>query len=141
METKMNMYGLLVLIAAVVALVAVFLAWTSGGGFSITGWQYYNEWHALADIWEIYIPLIVLILAIVAIVFALLEFVGVSFNAMMQKVIVMVIGVLILLFVIIFANKMEFKYMGIGIYLDLIAGILLIVVPLLALLKVLPEAK
>jgi len=136
MGFKMNTYGLLVMIGAIIALVAVFLAWISGFGESVSGWKVYSELKGLD--WRINIPLIVTILAIVCIVFALLEALEISFNDLVQKIMVMVIGALIVVLALLFIDG-HYDMAGIGLYLEIVAGIILIVVPLLAILKVLPE--
>jgi hypothetical protein len=137
MEFRPNIYGILLMVAGLVALISVFLAWVSFWGFSISGWEFFNDYGFIDD-WKTNIPLIVMILAIVAIVFALLEFTGISFDAQIQRIIVMMIGALIVVLTFIFVDG-EFDYVGIGMYLAIIAGLLLVIVPLLVMLRVLPE--
>jgi len=139
MEFKMSIYGILLLIAGIVALVAVFLSWTTG--ISFTGWDIFGMRSYPGAPWEVYVPLIVLILAIVAILFALCELLDIGLlDKMVKNIIVLVVGVLMVVLLLLFPDDLsKIGNAGIGYFLSLIAGILLILVPLLSMLKVLPE--
>ena len=132
MEFKMNIYGLLILIAGLLAVVSFFVTWSSPG--TVTGLDLMK----FGGDFKAYIPLIVLILGIIAILFAMFEFMGISFDALVQKIIVLVLGVIVLILPLV---MMEFKFthVGFGFWLAVVSGLLLIVFPLLVLLKVLPE--
>ena len=139
MEFKMSLLGIIVLVGAVLTIIGLALAWFSFGGFEISGFKWISE--LLSDstgaTWEAWVPLICLILAIVAIVLALLEFLGMG-NMMMTRIPVMVLGLLIVVLSVVSARD-GFDAAGIGFYLVVISGIVLLVAPLLSILKILPE--
>ena len=137
MGFKMSVAGILVLIAALLAVLSFFLAWTSIGPISWNGLDYLDTGEAVG-----YAPLLIMIVGIVALILALLPMLDVKLLAApIDKILTMVFGVLIIVFFVwcATAEGRNFDYLGIGAWLALISGILLIVVPLLALLKVLPE--
>jgi len=138
MEFKMSLLGIIVLVGAILAIVAMALAWSSGAGWSISGFDAIEFAMKTSGVpWDAYIPLICLILAIVALVMALLEFLGMG-NMMFTRIPVMVIGILIVVLCI-YSARDDFSYAGIGFYLVVISGIVLLVAPLLSILKILPE--
>ena len=140
MEAKLNIVWLLVLIAGVLAAVGVFLAWMSEGGYSVTGWELVTDWAKWTDDFRVYLPIVSLILGVLAILLAVLGFVGVDLPA--SKLIVIIIGVLVILMPFItFSEDLgeAMKVFGIGVWIEIIAGILLVIVPILSMLKILPE--
>jgi len=139
MGFKMNTLGLIVLIAGLIALVAVFLAWASAYGHSTTGWDFFGYRDLPGVSWKVYIPLFVLILAIVTVLFSLLSLFGTDILGDQTKIVYIVLGVVILVLAFIFASEGELKYAGIGLILEFVAGLALIIVPLLAMFKVIPE--
>jgi len=138
MEFKMSILGIIVLVGAILAIVALALTWMSGGGISATGFDFIDliMKYSISE-FEIYVPLICLILAIVALVMALLEFLGMG-NMMITRIPVMVIGLLIVVLCIFMARD-DFAVVTIGFYLEVIAGIVIFIAPLLSILKILPE--
>ena len=139
MGFKMNTLGLIVLIAGLIALVAVFLAWFSAYGHSVSGWDFFGYRDIPGVSWKVYIPLFVLILAVVVVLFSLLSLFGTEIFGEMSKIVYIILGALILVLAIIFAHEGELKYAGIGLILEFVAALALIIVPLLAIFKVIPE--
>ena len=137
MEFKMNIWGLIILIAGILAAVSVFLAWFSYMGFSATGWDIYD----MGSYYKYSLfPLLILIAAIVAIIFALFELLGIELlDKTITRIITLVLGVVILVLALVIANDADFKHIAYGGMLEFVAALVLIIVPLLLILKVLPD--
>ena len=138
MEFKMSLLGIIVLVGVILAIVALALTWVSGLGMSFSGFDYIEAAMKTSGApIDLYIPLICLILAIVALVMALLEFLGMG-NMMFTRIPVMVIGLLIVMLCVYMARD-GLDGAKIGFYLEIVAGIVLLIAPLLSILKILPE--
>jgi len=136
MEFKMNIWALIILIAGILAAVSVFLAWFSFMGFSATGWDIYGQTYYKYNLF----PLLILIAAIVAIVLALFELLGIELlDKTITRIITLVLGVVILVLALVIANDADFKNIAYGGMLEFVAALVLIIVPLLLILKVLPD--
>ena len=140
MKFKMSLFGLLVLIAGLIALIAVFLAWATGYGHSASGWDVFDiDGHKYR-----YFPLIVLIVAILVILVGFFELFEIKLlDEMLTRILVIIFGVLIFVLPLLVALDMRHPgiSMGIGLILEFVAGLILIIVPLLAMFKLLPEIK
>jgi len=149
MNFKMSYVGILVLVGALIAMASVFMDWAVmeylGNKEGIKGWDFYDE---VGDIFDQHLyPMIVLILGIVAILMGVLEFTGMGNTV--TRVITLILGVLVIVFsyltysgYIDLATSFgmeDFVSMGYGMYLEFVAGILLIVAPILGLAGVLDE--
>jgi hypothetical protein len=138
MEFKMNILGLIFLVGGLLALISIFLNWWSVSFLgvtlaSFTGLDFITDGGGAEQFYMI----MVLVLAIAAIVLALLEFMGMG-NMIMTRIPVIVAGALIVVFSIL-TMKDDFGNASIGFYLAVIAGIVLLIAPLLNILKILPE--
>ena len=147
MEFKISIFGLIALILAVVALIGVFLAWATAGGYSATGWEFFTEDMDGAP-WYAWLPLVVLILSIVTALFAILGFIGIEIgDKQMTMILFIVLGALILILSYLTYNRFVDDIgasgikMGAGIYVEIVAGAALIVTALLNMFGVLPENK
>ena len=147
MGFKMSYIGIIVLVGALIAMASVFMDWVVIdflGKEGVTGWDFYDE---AGDAFDQYLyPLIVLILGVVAIIMGILEFTGMGNTA--TRVITLILGVLVIVFSYLtysgymdmFPSGMEeFIDMGYGMYLEFVAGIMLIVAPILGIAGVLDE--
>jgi len=133
MGMKLGIYSLLLLIGGVLAALAFFLSWASG--VSVNGLDYLK----LIDVSiRAIAPLLVLIIGVVVILLILLNVMGTMKSNQTTKIIVLVLGLLAIVFSLWFSD-FSFKYVGIGFWLAIVAGILLIITPLLSILNVLPD--
>jgi hypothetical protein len=144
MEFKLNTYGILLLIGGILVPIALFLDWVSvGGGFS--GWDIFSEGKNMSGYF--FIPLIMLVLATLAIGAAFNEFTGWRSNIENAiKAVALTVGVLIIVLPILLVVDMSsgglvVKDLAVGIYIEMAAGAIIAVSALLALLKVFPEMK
>lgn len=120
---------ILIAIGAVIGIIAFFVDWYATGNFSITGQKMidYNSGG-----WQMFIPLIILILGIVTlIVSALPHFVDLSTKA--ANIMVIVLGIIMItLFIVLFIKDFEGGKFGdhaaIGTWLGLAAGFVPVVV-------------
>ena len=136
MEFKINHLGLIVLIAGVLALVSIFLDWWSVFGIGTSAWSMITGTGGSP---EKYYATFVLVLAAAVAVFAILEFMGMGKRSMfMTRVPVMAVGALIVVLSTL-TMRGHFDAGGIGFYLAVIAGIALLIVPLLGILRILPD--
>jgi hypothetical protein len=148
MDFKMSYIGIIVLIGALIAMASVFMDWAvaefMGNKEGITGWDFYDEGKDAFD--QYLYPMIILILGVVAIIMGILEFTGMGNTV--TRVITLILGVLVIVFsyltysgyLDLFPAAMEeFIDMGYGIYLEFLAGIMLIVAPVLGLTGFLDE--
>jgi len=146
MNFKMSYIGLIALIGAVLAIASVFLNWiVVDAGFlgngSATGWDI-TDWNNFDQ--SLY-PMIVLILGIVAIVLAMLEFLGTG--SQITRIIMLLLGVLVIVLGFLTYNGCvdyfglfgEILDMGYGLYFEFAAGVALIIAPILGLAGVLDE--
>jgi len=146
MNMKISIFGILLLVAGILAAVALFLDWWSvtflGVKASVTGWEFFSDGDGYRFA---FIPVVLLVLAIVTILGALLEFTGLAADMnMIIKIVAIVVGILIIVLSMVVISD-GFSYSGwaenlaIGFYLSVVAGALIAVASLLSLLKVLPE--
>jgi len=140
MGFKMSYVGIIVLLGALLALVGVFLDWyfVDITNMRVSGWDIFD----LGDIYDLYyLPLIVLILAALALILGLLEFAGKS--SPITRILLIVFGLLIAVLSFVVYNDIvgdsNLAEMGIGLYMEIIAGIMLILAPVLAMAGVLKE--
>jgi|GEM_PF-1701829 len=148
MNMKISIFGILLLVGAIIALAAIFLNWWSAYGVGITGWDFFAKDGGAGELTSLYIvPLILLILAIVAILIALMEFTGIGAEMnMIMKIVAIVVGILIIVLPI--AMMMDIwsgtpiswtEFLAFGFWLEVAAGAIIAVAAVLSLLKVLPE--
>ena len=138
MKFKLSIYGILLLIGGILAVIALFLSWYVYSGGSTTGWEIFTAGGSGLS----FIPVVLLILSIMVIGAAIDEFI-VRFASIgtILKVIALVLGVLITVLPIVLLQSIEigFASAAVGFYSTLVAGILVAVSALLSLLKVLPK--
>jgi hypothetical protein len=157
MDMKISIFGILLLVAGALAAVALFINWfgVSAVGFAEkeTAWSMMNEEGSKEILKYSYMPIVLLVLAIVAIVVGVVSFLGLGDPLnMIMKIAAIVVGILIIVLSYLFASDVlsVLKDMGIeevgakisyeiGFYLSVVAGALMAIVSALSLLKVLPE--
>jgi|GEM_PF-1745186 len=156
MQQQVSVIGLILLVGAILALLGVFLDWVtfSGSGVSVsaTGWDLTSGKLMGVDFMRNLVPLVVIILAVIVIVFAIMDFLGKG-NQVMFAVLVIGIVVILLSFAAYDSFKSIFDMvggivpggigvdisMGIGIYVEFVAGAILIIASLLVLAGVIKE--
>jgi hypothetical protein len=141
MGFKMSYIGIIALIGAVLAIASVFLNWividgTSGG---ITGWEIFDDIGDFNDMY--FLPVIVLVLAVVAALLAVLEFVGKG--SMITRIIMLILGILIIVLSYLTYSDVvgdsPILEMGYGLYFEFAAAVALIIAPVLCFAGVLDE--
>jgi hypothetical protein len=136
MRFKISVFGSILLVAGLLMIIAVFLSWFSYSAFSISGWEIFTD--SVSDSFRSNIPFLMLVFGIAAIMLAFFDLVGME--RIMVKVLALFLGIVGMILILSFL-AFDFSYLGIGVYLEIIALIVLIVVPILGLLKILPEVK
>lgn len=135
METNFAMKYLtqiILAIGAIIGIISFFTAWYSYSGLDVTGMKlisYANNYG-----WQMYIPLITVILSVVSLFIGALPHCEVKIEPKMLNAIIIAIGIIMLaFFAVLFLKDLgsgdKFgNYAGIGMWLGLIAGIVPIVV-------------
>jgi len=141
MGFKMSYIGIIALIGAVLAIASVFLNWIVIDGISggITGWEIFDDIGDLNDMY--FLPVIVLVLAVVAALLAVLEFMGKG--SMMTRIVILIIGLLVIVLSYLTYNDVvgdsPILEMGYGLYFEFAAAVALIIAPILCFAGVLDE--
>ena len=153
MEMKISIFGILVIVGAVIALISVFLNWidVSVPGLysdSGTGWDIFREENGT---FFMKMPLVVIVLAVIAIVLGILEFLGKG--QQISNIVILVIGVLVIVLSYLAYNAfvdlgeetlgvwwllVKVK-MGYGLFMTFASGIIMIIASILKMAKVLPD--
>jgi uncharacterized membrane protein len=133
MKFKISTYGILLVVGGILALIGLFLDWTS----TATGWSIFSE--TGSDYKYYLMPVILLLLAVMAIGAGIDEFIG--WGPMINKavrVIAIVVGILIVaLSIFLITDFVPFRIggLGLGFYLTAASGILIAFVSTLSLMK------
>jgi hypothetical protein len=154
MEQKINIFGLLVLIGAILALISVFLNWAdisiplASYSDSASGFDIVREENGTS---LMMMPLVVILMAIIAIILGIMELQGKGLP--ISKIAMLVIGILVIVLSYLAYNAFldlgketlgaDWAYvtakMGFGIFMTFASGIILMLASILGLAKVLPE--
>lgn len=142
--------AILAIIGAIVVIVAFFVAWLSGNGLSYNGMDLMNNKDGLKDLlngaWQLWIPLISLILAIIVVIAAIVTF-FVEIPKMYLNIGYIVLGLVILVLAIVFfttqvdiatipelgwkKTAVFSEVAGIGIWISLVGGVIIALVGVL----------
>jgi len=140
LSSKSSIFSLIVIIGAIIGIVSVFIAWFSvtdfGFTMSLTGWDICSRSNGFGSgEYVVWMPLVALIFSVVALLS------GLVYLVVKQKVICVVSivsGILIIVAAILFISYSSYgvhmwDYLGIGTYLAIISGLLVIIFGALAL--------
>ena len=135
--------GVLALIGGALAAVGVFLAWIDIGGLLvITGWEYFDYGGSFEELNFYMVPLIVLVLGVIAILLAGISLGGKTGGG--SRLFFVIIGLALIVLPILFILDMNsgfftteqlMEILGIGFYMSLAGGLLVLVA------AVIPNAK
>lgn len=122
---------ILLAIGAIIGIAAFFVNWYGFKDFTLTGQKLMDYKDQIG--WQVYVPLIILILGIVALIVGALPHCGVELDPKILNGIIAVIGiVMIILFICYFTKDVEEVNLGkqlqIGGWLGLIAGLIPVIV-------------
>ncbi|MCL2143179.1 MAG: hypothetical protein FWH44_02850 [Methanomassiliicoccaceae archaeon] len=153
MEQKISIFGILVIVGAVLALISVFLNWMDlsvPGVYSdsATGWDIFIEENGT---FFMKMPLVIIVMAVSVILLGILDLMGKG--QQVSNIAILIIGVLVIALSYLAYNAFEDLgketlgvwwslvkvKMGYGIFLAFASGIIMIIAPILKMAKVLPE--
>jgi len=133
LKSQSSMSSLIVIIGAIIGIASVFITWYSvsdfGFTYSMTGWDIYSQGKDFNGGYFIWMPLLTLIFSVIALLSGLVYF------AVRQKAINLIsilFGILIIVAAILYATYSSdgdslYNYLGIGVYLAIISGLLVII--------------
>ena len=130
-KAKSSIFSIIILIVGLIGIISVFMAWFDFYGFTKSGWEIFNE-SGSGDPYVMYMPVIVLAFSIIAMIIGLIGLIK-PMKEMGAGVIVS--GILVVIAAILYYTYSETglttikmgDYAGIGLWLAMIAGILLII--------------
>jgi len=129
-KAKSSIFSIIILILGLIGIISVFMAWLDFGfGITMSGWEVFNDLNISGAPYIIWMPLVVLIFSIIALIIGLI---GIIKPMKEMGAGVIVSGILLVIAAILFytysedGDKMS-ELVGIGLWLALIIGVLLIV--------------
>jgi len=140
MKKKVSYIGIIALIGAMLSVMAVFLNWITAEVVDIgmSGWELYM---GIEEFSQYFFPLIVLVSGVIAVVLAALEILDMGNE--ITRIAMLITGVLIIAFS--FYTYYAFTDdvgelavafdMGIGVFLEIIAGVILMITPAYAIVN------
>ncbi|MCL2143165.1 MAG: hypothetical protein FWH44_02780 [Methanomassiliicoccaceae archaeon] len=139
MEFKMNLFWLLMLVAGILAIAGVFLDWLSLWGNGVTGWDFFSDGTEYDGGFRYYMPVVSLVLGVLVLILALLELMDISVP--ISKIIVIVLGILVIIMPFITMSEFDgfMDYLGTGFWVEVVAGALMVVLPILSIMEILPD--
>ena len=140
MKKKVSYIGIIALIASMIAVLAVFTEWivTDIEDIGMSGWELYM---GVEDLFQYFFPLIVLVSGVIAVVLAALEILDMGNE--ITRIAMLITGVLIIAFsfytyyaLCLEVGELAVGFnMWIGVFLEIIAGVILIITPAYAILN------